>query len=81
MIGGAMAKRCSLCGKGPVSGSSITRRGVAKKAGGVGIRIVRRNKRRFLPNLQKIRVRINGAVRQIRICTRCLKAGKVQKAA
>jgi len=75
-----MAKRCAICGKGPVYGSSLTRRGVAKKAGGVGIRIVRRNPRRFLPNLQKIRASIEGTVRLIRVCTRCLKAGKVQKA-
>jgi len=75
-----MAKRCAICGKGPVYGSSITRRGVAKKAGGVGIRIVRRNPRRFLPNLQKIRAAIEGTVRPILICTRCLKTGTVHKA-
>lgn len=76
-----MAKRCVVCGKGPVTGSSLTRRGVAKKAGGVGIRIVRRNRRRFLPNLQKIRARFEGVVRPILVCTRCLKSGKVVKAA
>lgn len=76
-----MAKRCSICGKGPVSGSTLTRRGVAKKAGGVGIRIVRRNKRRFLPNLQKVRALVHGAVRPVLVCTRCLKSGKIQKAA
>jgi len=76
-----MAKRCTICDKGPTSGWTITRRGVAKKAGGVGIRIVRRNHRRFLPNLQKIRIRVGGAVRPVLVCTRCLKAGKVQKAA
>ena len=59
----------------------MTRRGVAKKAGGVGIRIVRRNRRRFLPNLQKIRAKFEGVVQSIRICTRCLKSGKVTKAA
>jgi len=76
-----MAKRCDICGKGPVSGSSLTRRGVAKKAGGVGIRIVRRNRRRFLPNLQKVRAALNGVVRSMRVCTRCLKSGKITKAA
>lgn len=76
-----MAKRCDMCGKGPVTGSSLTRRGVAKKAGGVGIRIVRRNRRRFLPNLQKVRATLNGVVRSVRVCTRCLKSGKITKAA
>ena len=75
-----MAKRCAVCGKGPTFGSTITRRGVAKKAGGVGIRIVRRNARRFLPNLQRIRVRIEGVVQPVRVCTRCLRSGRVQKA-
>ncbi len=74
-----MAKRCAICGKGPVSGSSVTRRGVAKKAGGVGIRIVRVNKRRFLPNLKKIRTKIKGKLKNILICARCLKTGKVTK--
>lgn len=76
-----MAKRCVICGKGPVTGSSLTRRGVAKKAGGVGIRIVRRNRRRFLPNLQKIRATLHGVRRPILVCTRCLKSGKVTKTA
>lgn len=76
-----MAKRCDLCGKGPATGSTITRRGVAKKAGGVGIRIVRVNRRRFLPNLQRVRALVNGSVRRLRVCTRCIKSGKVQKAA
>lgn len=75
-----MAKRCDVCGKGPAYGSSITRRGVAKKAGGVGIRIVRVNPRRFLPNLQKVRARVGGTVRRLLVCTRCLRSGKIQKA-
>ncbi|MFN2105618.1 MAG: 50S ribosomal protein L28, partial [Candidatus Promineifilaceae bacterium] len=38
-------------------------------------------RRRFLPNLQRIRAMVNGQARQIRICTRCLRSGKVEKAA
>jgi len=37
--------------------------------------------RRFEPNLQKVRALINGATRRIRVCTRCLRGGKVTKAA
>jgi large subunit ribosomal protein L28 len=40
-----------------------------------------RTKRRFNPNLQRVRAVINKAVRHIRVCTRCIKAGKVIKAA
>ena len=37
-------------------------------------------KRRFNPNLQRVRVFIDGVAKRAYICTRCLKAGKVQKA-
>jgi large subunit ribosomal protein L28 len=39
------------------------------------------SKRRFNPNLQKIRINDRGAARRVYVCTRCLKAGKVSKAA
>jgi large subunit ribosomal protein L28 len=38
-------------------------------------------KRRFNPNLQKIRIDVGGAPRRVYVCTRCIKAGKVTKAA
>ena len=37
-------------------------------------------KRRFNPNLQRIRVIVNGTAKRAYVCTRCLKAGKIQKA-
>jgi large subunit ribosomal protein L28 len=37
-------------------------------------------KRRFDPNLQKVRIFLDGSARRAYVCTRCLKAGKVQKA-
>jgi large subunit ribosomal protein L28 len=63
-----MAKRCEICGKGPVVGRTVSH------AHNVG-------PRRFEPNLQLVRALINGATRRIRVCTRCLRAGKVTKAA
>jgi len=75
-----MAKGCALCGKGPLAGRTYTRRGMAKKKGGVGRRIVRKNLRRFLPNLQRVRVLVNGTVKRVRVCTECLKSGRVTKA-
>lgn len=75
-----MARTCAICGKGPHVGHTVTRRGVAKKKGGVGIKIVRVNPRRFLPNLQRVKARIAGVVRTIRVCTQCIKSGLVTKA-
>lgn len=75
-----MSKVCEICGKGPIAGRSITRRGMAKKKGGVGKKIVRTSKRRFLPNLRKIKAIIDGSKRTIRVCVECLKSGRVKKA-
>lgn len=74
-----MSRICEICGKKPVAGRSIARRGLAKKKGGAGRRITGVSKRRFLPNLKKIKTIINGTQKTIRICTKCIKAGKVKK--
>lgn len=75
-----MSRVCEICGKGPIAGRSISRRGLAKKKGGVGKKITGVTKRRFLPNLQHVHVIIRGVPQRIKICTSCLKAGKVEKA-
>jgi large subunit ribosomal protein L28 len=62
-----MAKVCHSCGKGPAFGNSRSHSMVATK-------------RRFNPNLQKVRVLIDKAPQRVYVCTRCLKAGKVTKA-
>jgi large subunit ribosomal protein L28 len=74
-----MAKRCDICGKGPMAGRTYTRKGKAKKEGGVGRHIARKNKRRFMPNLQPVRAMINGLVKRIVVCTRCIKKGRVTR--
>ena len=51
-----------------------------KRKGGAGSKIVGKTLRRFLPNLQKIRIRLNGAVKRAHVCTSCIQAGKIQKA-
>ncbi len=76
-----MAKECSICGKKPVAGRTISRRGMAKSKGGVGQRITGISKRRFLPNIQSVNAVIDGKHKKIKICAKCLKAGKIQKAA
>ncbi len=71
---------CEVCGKRPISGNSIARRGLAKRKGGVGIKITGIKRRRFLPNLQKIRAKLpSGSIQTIKICTSCIQAGKVIK--
>ena len=75
-----MSKVCEICGKKPAAGRTIARRGLAKAKGGVGLKITGVNRRRFMPNLQVAKIIIKGTVKRIKICTACLKAGKVQKA-
>ena len=73
-------RQCAICGKRPVIGHAITHRGMLKKDGGVGRRTVRVNRRRFLSNLQKATVILNGTVKRVRVCTACLRSGRVPKA-
>jgi large subunit ribosomal protein L28 len=63
-----MAKRCEICGKTPVVGRQKSH------ANNV-------SPRRFEPNLQTVRALINGGIKRIRVCTRCLRSHKVTKAA
>ncbi|MBF0253747.1 MAG: 50S ribosomal protein L28 [Candidatus Omnitrophica bacterium] len=75
-----MSRMCQICHKKPLMGNQIARRGISKKAGGIGLKTTGINRRRFLPNLQTVRAVTNGTVRRIRVCAKCLKAGKVIKA-
>lgn len=74
-------KHCAVCDKKPIVGKSIARRGLAKKTGGIGKKVTGITRRRFLPNLQKVKVRFpNGTVKRISVCASCLQANKVTKA-
>ncbi|MFZ5801389.1 MAG: 50S ribosomal protein L28 [Candidatus Omnitrophota bacterium] len=75
-----MSLVCAICNKGPLSGRAIKRRGMAKAKGGAGQKITGRTLRRFLPNLQKVKVILNGVKKTVYVCTRCIKKGKIQKA-
>lgn len=75
-----MLKLCAICGKGSQTGKKVTRKGQAKSKGGTGKKIVRSSKRKFLPNLQKMRILLNNRPQQVYVCTRCIKKGRVQKA-
>jgi large subunit ribosomal protein L28 len=75
-----MAKYCELTGVGPVKGSHIWRSGKAKKKGGIGMHITAITKRRFMPNLQRVKAVIDGEVRYIRVTAKAIKKGLVTKA-
>lgn len=59
-----MARRCEVCAKGPLVGNSVSHSNI-------------KTKKRTLPNLQNIRVLKNGAPVRMKVCTSCMKAGKV----
>ncbi len=75
-----MARICELTGKGPIKGSIIWRSGKAKKSGGIGTHITAITKRRFMPNLQRVKAIVNGEVRYMRVSARAIKKGLVVKA-
>ncbi len=63
-----MAKRCEVCGKGPMSGNNVSH-------------AHNTTRRRFLPNLQQVRAVVGGQTRKVKVCASCLRSGKIQKAA
>lgn len=76
-----MAWKCDYSGRRPHVGKRIVRRGKAKKAGGIGQNVTGISKRRWKPNLQRIRIiDENGTVRRVKVCVRYIKAGKFTKA-
>ena len=75
-----MSRICDICGKGARTGNTMVRHGKAKRDGGIGLHTTGITPRRFLPNLQRIRVFENGGVTRRTVCTTCIKAGKVVKA-
>ena len=72
-----MAKFCELCGKGPSAGNSIVRKGLAKYKGGIGLHTTGVTRRRFLPNLQRVRLLENGGKVRRLICMQCLRTRKL----
>ncbi len=62
-----MASKCEICGKKPSFGMAVSHSH-------------RRTKRRWNPNIQRVRAVVNGTTKRLDVCTGCLKSGKVQKA-
>ena len=63
-----MAQRCDVCGKEPVYGNNVSHAN-------------NRSRRRWLPNLQKVRANVEGTPMRVQVCTGCLKSGRITKAA
>lgn len=61
-----MARKCDICGKKPIVGFKVSHSN-------------RKTKRRWLPNLHKMKVLVDGKVKKLNVCMKCLKAGKVEK--
>jgi len=55
-----MARKCEICGKGPMSGNNVSHAN-------------NRTRRRFMPNLQNVQIKVEGRTRRVRVCTRCLR--------
>jgi len=63
-----MAMKCTICGKGPSFGNVVSHANNTRR-------------RRWNPNLQRVRAVVGGARKQIRVCTSCIRSGRVTKAA
>jgi large subunit ribosomal protein L28 len=75
-----MARACQYCEKKVSVGNQVETRGKAKYLGGVGTKITGITKRKFVPNLQRVKVSLpSGATKTVRVCTKCIKSGVIRK--
>ena len=76
-----MARICAITGKRPVTGGRIIRKGLTKKSGGIGTSLVKNTRRRFRPNVQRVRVKLpSGEVKRLWVSVKAIKAGTIEKA-
>jgi len=75
-----MGQKCDICGKGPVKGNTVSQRGKPKYLGGNGRKTTGIMKRYYYPNLQNIRIQTGDGTAQKKVCTQCIRSGKIQKA-
>ena len=62
-----LARVCEICGKRPVTGNNVSHSN-------------KKTKRRWLPNLQRVRVKVEGGTKRMKVCTRCIKSDRIEKA-
>jgi len=75
-----MARKCEICEKQAQMGNTVETRGKAKYLGGVGTKVTGITRRKFKPNLQKIRIATDEGPQTKLVCTRCIRSGRVRKA-
>lgn len=75
-----MPKTCAVTGTKAMTGFKYKRRGMVKRKGGAGSKIVGKTKRTFKPNLQRVKVKINGTVKRVWVTAKAIKSGKIEKA-
>jgi len=61
-----VARRCDICNKGVTTGNNVSHSN-------------RHTRRTWSPNLQTVRVMVNGQRRKLRVCTRCIRSGRVSR--
>ena len=61
-----MSRICTVCGKRPITGNQISKS-------------IRHTKRRWMPNLQRVRVQTEDGTKRIRVCAKCIRSGKITK--
>jgi large subunit ribosomal protein L28 len=74
-----MSRICEICNKGAQSGNQMTIRGKQKYLGGIGTKVTGITARKFYPNLQRVRAVVEGKNTTLRVCTQCIRSGRVTK--
>lgn len=74
-----MSRVCHFTGKRTTTGRSIARRGKAKRHGGVGKKVTGITKRKFKPNIQRVRAVVDGRICRIKVATKAIRMGLIEK--
>ena len=74
-----MGSKCAITGKKPVRGFKYARRGKAKYLGGVGKKVTGKTRRIFKPNLQRIKIEIDGKVTHAWVSVKAIRSGMVKR--
>ncbi len=74
-----MPRRCALTGRKTSAGNKYSRRGKAKYLGGVGRKVTSKTKRKFKPNIQRVRALVDGRVVRLNVSAKAIRGGLVVK--